>query len=63
MIRGAGMSHRSIKILLSRAVSERGATAAEYAILAAFIGAVVVVSITALGGVVVGLFETVVGTF
>jgi len=52
-----------IKILLSRALGERGATATEYAILAAFIGAVVVVTVTTLGGVVIGLFETVVGTF
>lgn len=52
-----------MKNLLNRFLDERGATAAEYAIMVAFIGAAIVASVTLLGVSVAGLFETVVGTF
>lgn len=44
-----------------RLADERGATAAEYAIVAALIGAVVIGVVTAIGLSVIGLFERVTG--
>lgn len=60
---GAGMPKRSLNTFLGRVLDEHGATAAEYAIMVAFIGAVIVATVTILGARVAGLFETIAGTF
>ncbi len=59
VVRGDGMSQRYLEVFLGRVLGERGAVAMEYSLLAAFVGVMIVVTVTILGGVVVGLFETV----
>ena len=44
-------------------MSQRGATAVEYAIIASLIGAVIVLAVTALGTAVLGLFQPAVTFF
>ncbi len=59
VVRGDEMSQRYLEVFLGRVFGERGAVAMEYSLLAAFVGAMIVVTITILGGVVVGLVETI----
>ena len=50
-----------LKWYLSIKYSERGATAVEYGIMVALIAAVIIVAVTALGGKLNTLFESVTG--
>lgn len=56
-----GMRQRLLKsqarvALTARVIGDRGATAAEYALLAALIAVVIIVAVVALGDAVFGLF-------